>query len=327
MTTATLSRSDIETAVAAAVAAPSVLNTQPWRFTARGDTIDVHADLARGLPVSDPRERALMISCGAALFNLRLAIAALGREPVIQLLPAPQTPTLLARVRCAGKREPTADEATLHAAIPRRRTSRLPLSEQPVPDEILARLEEAAAAEGGVFRKLTGWETPGVIKAVHDADRVQRADPAVRAEIERWIHRPPGSPDGIPDAALGPRPSDPAALVRDFALGAPVVGRETADFERAPFLGTLYTPADDRAAWLRAGQALERLLLIATDRGLAASLLTQAVEVQSLRWLLRAPAMGPAVPQALLRLGYIRPGTPAPSPTPRRPIADVLRFD
>jgi nitroreductase len=320
--TGKLSRAEVETVVAAAVAAPSVLNTQPWRFTAHGDAIDVHADLARSLPVADPEGRALTISCGAALLNMRLAIANLGGDPVARLLPEPASPTLLARVRRAGRHEPTAEERALHAAIPRRRTSRLPFTGERLGYDEAARLEEAAAAEGCRFRLLATWEEPNVVTAVHDADRAQRADPRVRAETEQWTHRPPGADDGIPDSALGPRPTDPHALVRDFALGTPVVGREAADFERAPSLGVLYTTGDGRVDWLRAGQGLQRLLLMATDHGLQASLLTQALEVPALRWLLRTPSMGAVVPQALLRLGY---GAPPPA-TRRRPVADVLEF-
>jgi nitroreductase len=322
MTIDTLSRSDIEKAVAAAVAAPSVLNTQPWRFAVHGDTIDLHADLTRSLPVSDPDGRSLTISCGAALLNLRLAIAALGREPVVHLLPAEARPTLLARVRCAGHRSATPEEQALHAAIPKRRSSRLPFTSKRLAHADAAQMEEAAAAEGGQFRLLASWEEPAVVEAVHEADRALRADAKVREEVESWLHRPPQSGDGIPDASLGPRPADPNALVRDFAHGAPVVGREAADFEQRPSLGVLYTAHDERADWLRAGQALERVLLTATDRGLQMSLLTQAVEVPSLRWMLRVPSLGPAVPQALLRLGY---GPPPPT-TPRRPVSDVLTF-
>jgi hypothetical protein len=299
-----------------------VLNTQPWRFVAHGNAIDVHADPARGLPVIDPDGRALAISCGTALFNMRLAIANLGGDPVVQLLPDRSSPTLLARVRRAGRREPTAEERALHAAIPRRRSSRLPFTSERLGYDKAARLEEAVALEGCRFRLLATWEEPDVVAAVHDADRVQRADPRVRAEVERWTHRPPGAEDGIADIALGPRPTDPSALVRDLALGTPVVGREAADFERAPSLGVLYTAGDGRADWLRAGQGLQRLLLVVTDHGMQASLLTQALEVPALRWLLRTPSMGTVVPQALLRLGY---GTPPPA-TRRRPVADVLQF-
>src|SRR6266498_2951029 len=139
-----LSRADMETVVAAAVAAPSVLNTQPWRFIAHGEAIDLHADPGRTLHVIDPDGRALTISCGAALFNLRLAISALGREPVVQPLPAPATPTLLARVRWAGRREPRPEELALHAAIPRRRASRVPFTGERLGFDEAARLEEAA---------------------------------------------------------------------------------------------------------------------------------------------------------------------------------------
>lgn len=89
--------------VAAATLAPSMHNTQPWRFQfdPAGETISLYADPARMLPVADPDGRSLHISCGAALFNLRLAVAVAGRQPVVRLIPDPGQPLLLATLRLA----------------------------------------------------------------------------------------------------------------------------------------------------------------------------------------------------------------------------------
>jgi len=322
MTAGSLSLEDAKHLVGSAILAPSVLNTQPWLFHGHGEVINVHADASRMLPVIDPTGRAAMISCAAATFNLRLAIQASGRQPVVHLLPDVDDALHVARVGLTGPAEMTTAERTLYQAIPNRRTNRLPFRDERLPVEVVSHLEEAADAEGGILRVLTSAEVPDVVKTVHEADRVQRANPEVRAEVGRWTNRPPGDRDGLTTSALGPRPRDPSAVVRDFAFGYPVPGRETAAFEKMASLAVLYTYGDTRMDWLRAGMALQRVLLTATALDVATSLLTQALEVASLRWLLRIPALGVVAPQAMLRLGY---GVPV-HPSPRRPVGDVLRY-
>jgi nitroreductase len=305
--------------LAAAVAAPSMHNTQPWRFRVRryAHVIELYADPARALPHSDPHGRAIHIACGAALLNLRLAAAVAGREPVVTLLPDPLQPVLLATVRLAGPYQAQPAESELYAAIPGRHTSRLPFSDRPVPPAELAELVEAAKVEGAILHVLDHNETVRVLRLVRDAERDQLADPAYRAELAQWAGGARDD-DGIPDTALGPRAYDPAAPVRDFTAGR--AGRRGyAWFEKHPQLAVLSMPADDRASWLRAGQALQRVLLTATARGIAASPLTQPLETAD-AWLVRDPRSGHEQPQMILRIGY---SLPVPS-TPRRPVSQVL---
>jgi hypothetical protein len=196
-TTGTLSGADIESLVGTAILAPSVLNTQPWRFRAGGDVIDVHLDPGRTLPGLDPSGRAAVISCSAAVLNLRLAVLAAGLEPVVELLPDLEDELHLARVRLTRNGEMTAADRILYEAIPRRHTNRLPFTGERLPAETVAHLEQAADAEGGLLRVLTGWEVPDVVRTVHEADSVQRDDPQIRAEVGRWINRHPDDPEGI----------------------------------------------------------------------------------------------------------------------------------
>lgn len=340
---AKLSRSELASVVHTATLAPSVLNIQPWRFVGRSDgVLELHRDTNRTLPVIDPRHRALTVSCGAALFNLRLAIAAAGRVPEVQILPDGSNSSLLATVRAVEHMASSSTDVRLFGAVSRRRTTRLPFVDQPIAPEMIIRLEAAASIERAVLRVLDSDEADRAAQLVHQADNDQRSDLAVRAEVARWTNREVGAVDGIPAPALGPAPSDSSSLVRDFAMGAPVHGRRAADFEPNPTLAVLLTEGDDPADWLRAGQALERVWLEATAAGIAVSLLTQPLEVSHLRWLARPLApMGarpvgptapdaaswsgpPAWPQVLLRIGNAYGSTP---PTPRRPVADVLTVE
>jgi nitroreductase len=300
----------------AATLAPSMHNTQPWRFTVRraSQEIDLHADPARTLRRSDPHGRAVHIACGAALFNLRIAIMAAGRDPVVRLLPDPGQPLLLASVRLAGQYRPGEADSELHAAIAARHTNRRPFSNRPVPSGVLAELVAAARLEGALLQFPGREETRRLLRLAADAERDLLSDPEYRAELAQWAG---GERDreGIPASAIGPRDPSGHTPVRDFRTG-PV---DYAWFEEAPQLAVLSTSAGTPADWLRTGQALQRVLLTATARGLAASPLTQPLETTD-AWLVRDPRSSGGQPQMILRLGY---GLPVPA-SPRRPVSEVL---
>lgn len=318
---AELTAADIEALVADATLAPSIHNTQPWRFRGHDDVVDVYADAARGATVVDPWGSALALSVGAAVLNLRLSAAVrLRREPVTRLLPRPAEPTYLASVRLAGPRAPTVVEQALFAAIPRRHTSRAPFTERRPPAETLERLQTAARAEGALLDVLDPARTALVLQLAGQAERTWADDAAYRAELARWTTEDPDRDDGVPVAAFGPR--DRLSHLRDFGAAAHVEGRPSASFEPNPLLAVLSTTADRPADHLRAGQALQRVLLTATDADLSVGLLHQPVEVPDLRRILRDPRHGPAYAHLVLRLGYAV-DLPAGSPR-RRPVSTVL---
>jgi hypothetical protein len=126
--------------------------------------------------------------------------------------------------------------------------------------------------------------------------------------------------DGVPAASLGPRPADPRSPFRDLAA-APDKTRQLAPFEATPTVAVLSTVFDTPVDWVRAGQALQRGLLVLTNAGVSASFMNQPLEQPDLRWLVRSPITGVGHPQMIMRIGY---GVPVP-PTPRRPVSDVAR--
>jgi nitroreductase len=302
----------------AAAQAPSVHNTQPWLFRPRAGSVDVLADRRRQLAVLDPDGRELHMSIGAALLNLQVALHAHARASRVLLLPDPGQHDLCATV-VIGPRTPASPSAlTLYAAIPRRHTNRRPFAPVAVPDADLTALVAAAMAEDASLLVPDPVARHDVLTLVRAADRAQRSDSRYRMELAVWTSKIPRQADGVPAEAFGPRP-DPAGLpLRDFGL-IHRKHRRGARFESSPTIAVLYSRNDGTADWIRAGMALQRVLLTATARGLATSLLTQPIEVPALRAHL-APRHEPRTAQAILRLGYARPV----KATPRRTVSSLI---
>jgi nitroreductase len=307
--------------VNAAAAAPSVHNTQPWRFRcADEETMELYADLGRLLRVTDPLGRGLGVSCGAALCNLRLAVRMTGHDAHVVTLPDPaHRPDLLARVRAVPAGPPGQDERLLYEMIPHRRTNRFPFDGRRLPTAVLVELVHAAHAEGATLVLLKGRTARRVLGMIGAAEATLAAEESYRAELARWTA--PGRRDGVPRHAVGPRPRDGELPMRDFRLGEGrhAEGAPSAAFEAHPQLAALFTRGDGPLDWLRAGQALQRVLLTATARGVAASLFSQPLDLRPAQHSGdRAGPLGHV--QMLIRLGY---GPPVPR-VPRRPAFEVL---
>ncbi|MFL6123614.1 Acg family FMN-binding oxidoreductase [Actinophytocola sp.] len=308
----------IQQALSAAILAPSVHNTQPWRFVVASPFVKVHLDEARVLPVADRAAREARISCGAALFNLRLAVEASGRSTVVDLLPDPNRPDLLAVLRVTRPRPATPEQATLARAVARRVTNRRPFTERAVPPAHRHALARAAETERA---HLIVLDTPKTLDTfatlLRRADHLQQEDPAFQRELRAWAYRNTGhAEDGVPRSAGGPRPTDGSLLTLRRFHEESTVERP---FEWEPMVALLTTHGDTPRDHLRAGLALQRVLLTATVLGLSASFLSQPVEVPHVRTTLRALLDVAGQPQTALRIGY---GQPV-SRTPRRPVGAV----
>ncbi|GAB3744042.1 hypothetical protein GCM10027598_77950 [Amycolatopsis oliviviridis] len=306
----------ITTALKAAVRAPSPHNTQPWFFEVGAEEIEVHLDEDRVLRVCDPDGREAWLACGAALLNIELAIAAARRLSSTELLPDPARPSLLARVELGGRHRTSAEELRLAAAIPRRYSNRRPFADQKVPAHLRVAAELAARTEGAWLLMV---DEAGLLEAtaslIRRADHLLAQDDAYQAESRAWTTGH-GRDDGVPASAGGPRPAGGLLPVRHFHESE--VSRP---FEQDPVVAVLTTSDDRPQTRLRAGRAMQRVLLSATMAGLSASFYSQPMEIASTRAELRELIGGDRYPQTLFRLGYGYPGVP----TPRRPLEAVVR--
>jgi nitroreductase len=324
--------------VAAATRAPSIHNTQPWRFVATPDRLDVFLDRDRALPVVDPTGRQQVISCGSAVEFAVVALLAAGVDGQVDLLTDDADPDHLATVQVTGTRAPSDEDRALARAIERRHTVRAAFQPRTVPPEMVDRLQTAARPFDTWVKPITrSEEEVATVFLISRAEEMEQGDPAYLAELQNWVRTDPAAVDGVPVEAV---PSeDPQArasnwLIRDFVAGE----REQRVFLAAsdpdapppvverPTVVLMGTEGDDRYAWLQAGRALARVLLHATAAGLAASPLTQALDWPATRRRLQSRLSLIGHPQMLLRMGY-PPETSARGVSKRRPVADVLRFE
>jgi len=299
--------------VARAVWAPSVHNTQPWRFTADGGPrISLHADVGRRLAVADPDGREMMISCGAALFTVRLALRALGYIPETTVLPDPAQPALVAQVSWRDRAAADEFERRLDHHVLTRRTHRGAFDPEPLPPDMLAALRAAAAREGAALRIVADdGRRAALAAAVQTAEHELSRDGERLRELARWTPAPgSGCRDGVPATAYPARAehTQPYFPGRDFARGhgwgMPPLSPATSH-RAAGVAGLLTTTADRPADWVNAGQALQRMLLTASTCGAAVALHSQPLELPWLREFIRTQLSDSACPHLVLRIGLV----------------------
>ncbi|MEU4518893.1 hypothetical protein AB0F52_09255 [Amycolatopsis sp. NPDC024027] len=306
-------------AFAAAVRAPSPHNTQPWRFVVDGDVIEIWLDRERVLSVADPHRREARLACGAAAFNLAISLRSHDLAVVVRTLPDQAQPDLVAVIRLDGNQKATQVERRLAEAVFRRHTNRRPFLDKEVPPGARTALKSAALAEGGQVEYLdASGRYSTVASLVRQAEVMQEDDLAFQTETAFWTHRPPESPDGVPKTAAGPPPDHHGVVtLRASHEDAALPARE---YEQQPLLAAVLTRDRGPHAEVRAGMAMQRVLLTATAEGLAASFLSQPFETPRTRESLDRIFTGLGQPHTLLRIGY---GYPTRL-TARRAVADVL---
>ncbi|MET7836868.1 nitroreductase family protein [Micromonospora sediminicola] len=311
----------LEAAARQSLHAPSVFNTQPWRWRVTSDALELRADPDRQLAHTDPDARLLTLSCGAALHHARVSLTAAGWAVTVERMPDPGDPTLLARLRATGPANLDVPAGRLVDAIPRRRSDRRAYGDRPVPEPVLARLTDAVEAEGAHLHVVRPDQMPMLAVSTGRAADAELADPAYREELRRWTNRPADSGDGVP-AATAVRPAPRRVPVRDYAPGGAAGLSAGADFDRGAAYLILFGERDEPAAWLRGGEALSALLLTATAEGLASAPLSDAIELAWPRRMMRDLLAGIGAPYLVVRVGW-GPDAELP-PAPRRTPADVI---
>jgi nitroreductase len=314
----TSERNSAEVLAAAARAAglaPSVHNTQPWRWRVHPDRLDLYAQRNRQLDFADPDGRLLTISCGAALHHARLALAAEGWQPIVEPLPTPDDPDHLARLRL-GEHIGASPEATArYQAAEVRRTDRRPLADTPVPPDVLAAIRTVVEAEGAHLHLLRPDQISELAVAAARAGELAADDELQRSELAYWVGGPHPPGTGLPSEAIPTQPPHTTVPVRDFGTTGTLAVPEGGD--RAATYAVIFGQVDAPAGWLAAGQALSAAWLAATAHGVALLPFSAPVEVPATRTVLRRLLAGLGHPYLALRLGIPDPDHPGPPHTPR----------
>ncbi len=308
-----------------AVLAPSSHNSQPWLFDIKHDCLDLYADPTRALPVVDPENRELIISCGAALEYLCVSARYFGYAPSVMYHDPNDDADLLARFSFGERKKPDAIDIAMFNAIPRRHTNRMKFDKESVPLPVIEELQTWCEGEDVVFHVVAEESDRNeVARMVTEGDQIQGADPRFRRELAAWVHaNRTRSRDGMPGYAFGVGDLSSVFIplvVRTFDWGNGQAAKDQQLVMGSPLLAVLKTNGDTPADWLNTGRALAKVLLCLTDHKLSASFLNQPIELEDLRLALTQKLGGDSQPQILLRIGY----GPETKPTPRRSVEEIM---
>jgi nitroreductase len=310
-------------AVARASLAPSIHNTQPWHFVIRPDTLELYADSDRQLRALDPTGRQLVLSCGCALFNARVALAAELVLNNVDRLPDPAQPDLLGRITVGATPARWTPLVRLDPMIERRHTNRRDFFDETVPSDVIYELTTAAQQEGASLVQIVEPERKIIAAQLsRQAEAIQNADERYRAELKAWTATDVNRTDGVPVYAIPHRSSgaEPEPLTRNFDVAGMGWLPSLKQSSLNHCLMVLGTAESNRLSWLRGGEALQHIWLEATRLDYVISLASQVAEVPSTRERLRKELDLDFHPLLLLRIGQAAP-TPA---SKRRDLSMII---
>ncbi|MEO6957643.1 MAG: hypothetical protein ABI137_12940 [Antricoccus sp.] len=302
-----------------AILAPSIFNTQPWQFVISDQMLDIYADFKRQLRVLDPQARQLHISCGCAILNARIALEAMGYTATREWLPDSRHPAHLARIRIEPEPPAQPTLAALDELIALRASNYRGFIDGEVPAYVVRELAAAAETEHAVLIPLVAPALRRMTAAIcEQAAELQNNDPAYRAETRYWTTTELDRSDGILESAASRfwRGSGNDTRPQGYRCNPHTQWAQPTRSTAEQCLLVLGTVSDEPLCWLHAGEALERVLLVATGHQIAAEIQSPVIEMPHIRPQLRK-ALGLSIhPHVILRVGR---GTSAPPSRRRRP--------
>jgi hypothetical protein len=309
-------------AATAAGYAPSIHNTQPWRWRLARDTLDLYAEHSRSLQTTDPDRRLATLSCGAALHHARVSLAAQGWHVTVARMPNPAHPDHLARLRVDGPAPVEPQAVRRGQTIRLRQSDRRPVAADPVGPEQLAAIATAVEAEGAWLHILRADQVLELAAAVDHAQRTESADPAWQAELAYWSggSRPIGT--GVPDSAIPSRSPRTTVPGRDFGHHGDLPISLAHD--QAAVFAILYGRDDSPLDWLCAGEALSAGWLTATELGASVLPLSATIEVGGTRQAMRALLASVGRPYLVLRFGTVEGSERGAPHAPRLPADQII---
>ncbi|WP_328460773.1 nitroreductase [Actinoplanes sp. NBC_00393] len=298
--------------------APSIHNTQPWRWVVRAGRLELFGVSERQLLEQDPSGRMLLLSCGTALHHAQVALTAEGWRHEVKR-PAAEP---LATIKPI-EHEPVRPEATRHFQMLQvRRTDRRTVTDDAVPEDTLRHLTKATEEGGARLHVLDRDQVIELAAVVDRAQQAQNTDERLRAETAAWVGGEREEGTGIPASALPEELPLTTVAERDFQ--APGTLAAGSGHDKAATYAVLYGTGDDAVDWLRGGEALSRLWLAATEQAVSLLPLSGPVEIASTRQALRGMLSGTGYPFLAVRLGTLDPAHSAPPKTPRLPAGQVI---
>jgi hypothetical protein len=315
----------VKKAVLLACRAPSVHNSQPWRWVSEGGVLQLFVDRNRWVERADRSGREAILSCGAVLDHLRIAMVAAGWQANIERFPNPNNLDHLASVEFRPLDFVTEAQRERAEAILQRRTDRLPFSQPTFWAWLEPVLFSSVDNDVAMLDVLSDELRPKLAEASYLTQTLRRDDGSYHAELQWWTS-PFSLSEGIPPEALASRSERwRVDVARDFPVRGDADRRADVGLDWSKIL-VLSTAGDSRAEVFSCGEALSTVLLECTMAGMATCTLTHLIELDESRDIVRRLIGGRGEPQALIRVGIAPPIEDLPAATPRRPLHDVLEI-
>ena len=315
----------VANAVELACRAPSVHNSQPWHWVVEGDELKLFFEPHRVPHATDLSGREAIISCGAVLDHLRVAVAAAGWQADIERFPNPNDLDHLATISFTPLELVTDAHRARADAILDRHTDRLPFAPPPSWPAFEPVLRSTVDTDKAVLHVLPDTLRPELAEASRLTESLRRYDSSYHAELQWWT-APYEVSDGVPYSTLvSVSERDRVDVARAFPAGEHPDRRPEVAHDRSTIV-VLSTYGDTRREALGCGEVLSDVLLEATMAGLATCTLSHLTELEASRNIIRALIGGEHDPQLLIRIGLVPSTAQVPPATPRRPLADVLEI-